>query len=209
MSLSTEEIRVLGCLLEKEHSTPDAYPLTLHALVGACNQTTNRSPVVSYDEFTVERALASLREQGLARRGVYAGSRTPKHRHALDETWHLSTAEQALLCLLMLRGPQTLGELKSRSERLYQFSSLEEIDETLNELAGRADPLVKRIPRQPGQKEGRVTHTLAEGDESGSHDSPQPADDSTDRISLLEIEVRALRAELDELRTQLGELADR
>lgn len=160
MDLTAEEQRVLGALMEKSLTRPDDYPLTLNALLAACNQTTNRDPVVHYDELTVERALAGLRDQELVRRGVYAGSRVPKHRHVADETLTLSRAEQAVIAVLLLRGPQTPGELKARTERAYAFAGLGELDATVDALATRLVPLVERLARQPGQKEGRVAHLM-------------------------------------------------
>ncbi len=204
MNLSPEEIRVLGCLLEKERTTPDVYPLTLNALLVACNQSTNRNPIVHYDELTVERALASLREQGLARRGAYAGSRSPKHRHALDETWHLSIPEQAILGVLMLRGPQTVGEIKMRTERLYAFSSPDELDAALTELSSRADPLIAKQARQPGQKESRYTHTLNQVETSEEHPAEIGSrNEQLDRLTILEMEVQTLRQQFDALQAHI------
>jgi uncharacterized protein len=160
--LSLEEARVLGCLLEKERTTPDTYPLSLNALVTACNQSTNRSPVVSYSEPTVEAALDSLRERSFVRRGVYPGSRVIKYRHVLDEALGIDPPQLALLCVMLLRGPQTPGELKSRTERLHPFKDLLAIDDTLDELAGRDEPLARRLPREPGQKEARVRELLTD-----------------------------------------------
>src|SRR6476619_3270702 len=131
MPLSPEEARVLGCLLEKERTTPDAYPLSLNALLSACNQSTNRSPVVSYGQETVEAALDQLRERSFVRRGVYPGSRVIKYKHVLDEALAVGPPEAALLCVMLLRGPQTPGELKSRTERLHPFRDLAAIEETL------------------------------------------------------------------------------
>ena len=162
MPLSPEEARVLGCLLEKERTTPDGYPLSLNALVAACNQSTNRSPVVSYDEPTVEAALDTLRERSFVRRGVYPGSRVIKYRHVLDEALAVGPPEAALLCVMLLRGPQTPGELKSRSERLHPFKDLVAVEDTLDRLTGRDEPLARRQTREPGQKEARVRELLTE-----------------------------------------------
>jgi len=180
------------------------YPLTLNALLVACNQSTNRNPIVHYDELTVERALASLREQGLARRGAYAGSRSPKHRHALDETWHLSIPEQAILGVLMLRGPQTVGEIKMRTERLYAFSSPDELDAALTELSSRADPLIAKQARQPGQKESRYTHTLNQVETSEEHPAEIGSrNEQLDRLTILEMEVQTLRQQFDALQAHI------
>ena len=148
-SLDSAEIRVLGCLLEKQQSTPDAYPLTLNALRAACNQTTSRDPVVSYDEATVREAAQRLGRRGWARLTSYHGSRSPKYRHLLDEVLGLSPAEKALLSLLLLRGPQTLGELKQRSERLHQFEDLSAVEDALDRLT--ALELGSWLERRPGQ----------------------------------------------------------
>jgi uncharacterized protein len=160
--LSQEEARVLGCLLEKERTTPDAYPLSLNALVAACNQATNRSPVVHYSETTVETALDELRERSFVRRGVYPGSRVIKYRHVLDEALKVGPPELALLCVLLLRGPQTSGELKSRTERLHPFRDLVGVNDALDQLAGRDEPLARRLSREPGQKEARVRELLTD-----------------------------------------------
>jgi uncharacterized protein len=226
--LSPEEARVLGCLLEKERTTPDAYPLSLNALVSACNQSTNRSPIVQYREDTVETALDALRERGFVRRGVYPGSRVIKYRHALDEALGVGGAETALLCVLLLRGPQTPGELKSRTERLHPFRDLAAVDDALDRLSGRDEPLARRLAREPGQKEARVRELLTGGggtvrarvpddapvewkptaDPDGAVAEPgaAPGDERrlTDRVAALEDELAALRAELEALRAGLG-----
>jgi len=209
--LTPEEARVLGCLLEKERTTPDAYPLSLNALVAACNQSTNRAPVVHYDEATVEAALDGLRERGFARRGVYPGSRVIKYRHALDEELKLGPDETALLCVLLLRGPQTPGELKSRTERLHAFAGLTEIDDALDRLAGREEPLARRLPREAGQKEARVAQLLSDGDAQLATVVPEPEAAAVpapsglaERVAALEAEVASQRAELDRLRDALG-----
>ncbi len=225
MPLSPEEARVLGCLLEKERTTPDAYPLSLNALVNACNQSTNRNPVVQYREETVESALDQLRERSFVRRGVYPGSRVIKYRHVLDEALKADPAELALLGVLLLRGPQTVGELKARTERLHRFRDLVEVNDGLDRLAGRDEPLVRRLPREPGQKEARVAELLTDEaarvtaevpDDAPVEWKPGPvpaagpepdAAASTgmeERIAALEAEVAALRQELAVLRDSLG-----
>jgi uncharacterized protein YceH (UPF0502 family) len=195
---SAAELRVLGCLIEKQKTTPDAYPLSLNGLRLACNQSTNRDPVVEYDEETIRAALQRLGTRGWTRLASGAGSRAVKYRHLLDEALGLSGAELALLALLMLRGPQTLGELKSRSERLHRFESLGEVDETLSALQARE--LVERQPRRLGQKEDRFAQLLgggeAEAPPAADATEQGPADD--DRLA--EIEARLARVE-DELRT--------
>lgn len=232
MSLSPEEARVLGCLLEKERTTPDAYPLSLNALVSACNQSTNRSPVVEYREDTVEAALDELRERSFVRRGVYPGSRVIKYRHVLDEALGVGPPELALLCVLLLRGPQTPGELKSRTERLHPFRDLVAVDDALDRLSGRDEPLARRLSREPGQKEARVRELLTEGggevtarvpDDAPVEWKPDPATAApasappaarteapsaggglAERVSALEAELVALRTEVEVLRDSLG-----
>jgi hypothetical protein len=157
------ELRVLGCLIEKQRTTPDVYPLSLNALRLACNQATNRDPVVEYDEPTIRSALDRLARKGWTRLASGPGSRAAKFRHLLDEALSLTPSDSALLAVLMLRGPQTLGELRTRSERLYSFASTEDVERALESLAERE--LVERVPRRPGQKEDRYRQLLGgEGD---------------------------------------------
>src|SRR5688572_1923869 len=160
MELSLEEIRVLGCLVEKERTTPDQYPLSTNALRLACNQKTNREPIVEYNDVLVDQTMLVLRQSGLARTVSGMGMRASKHKHVLGEAWGLSDQELALLCVLMLRGPQTVGELRGRSDRMSSFVSLGEVETVLGTLAGRPDPLVVRLERRPGQKEERWAHLL-------------------------------------------------
>lgn len=162
MDLSAAEVRVLGCLLEKQRTTPDAYPLTLNALRAACNQATNRDPVVAYDEATVRDAITRLHRRRWARLSSGAGSRTSKYRHLLDESLTRAPDELAVLCVLMLRGVQTPGELKGRSERLSPFADLAAVHATLEQLIARE--LVEQLPRRPGQKEERYAHRLSDDD---------------------------------------------
>lgn len=159
MDLTETEIRVLGCLLEKQRTTPDAYPLSVNALRLACNQSTNRDPVVDYDEETVRDALRRAERRGWVRLASGAGSRAAKFRHRLDERLPMDGAEQAIVALLMLRGPQTPGECKTRGERLHAFADLEAVGATLDRLLARG--LVARLARRPGQKEERYAHLLA------------------------------------------------
>jgi uncharacterized protein YceH (UPF0502 family) len=174
MELLPIEIRVLGCLLEKQHTTPDAYPLTLNSLRLACNQSTNRDPVVDYSEQQVRDALQRLERQGLVRFASGAGSRAAKFRHLLVERISMDEAEQAVMCVLMLRGGQTPGELKQRGERIHRFADLAEVGTVLQRLMERG--LAARLPRQPGQKEERYIHLLA-AEQVASMDmgSAQPA----------------------------------
>ena len=154
------ETRILGSLVEKQLTTPEYYPLTLNALVAACNQKSNRDPVVAYDEKTVTDALERLRDRNLVYVFYGSTSRVPKYKHMLPSVYELEPPDVAVMCELMLRGPQTLGELRGRGDRLYQFSGLGEVQETLDGLARRDDPLVLKLERQPGQKEARFAHLL-------------------------------------------------
>jgi uncharacterized protein YceH (UPF0502 family) len=165
MNLLATEIRVLGCLLEKQHTTPDAYPLSLNALRLACNQSTNRDPVVAYDDAVIRDALDRLYRRGYTRLSSGAGSRTAKYRHLLAEALPMSEDEQAVLCVLMLRGPQTPGELKQRTERMYAFGDLAGVQATVGLLIERG--LVSSLGRRPGQKEERYTQLL-EDPEAGN-----------------------------------------
>ena len=219
------EIRVLGCLIEKQRTTPDAYPLSLNALRLACNQTTNRDPVVQYDEPTIREALQRLHRRGWTRLASGHGSRTAKYRHLLDEALGFAPDEMALLAVLMLRGPQTPGELKQRSERLHRFADLGAVHATLERLIERGH--VARLPRRPGQKEERYVQRLG-GDVDGAangagaadavgraagapapvtHESaaaPGSTDARADGVAALEQGVARLRAELAQLRAELG-----
>ena len=159
--LTPEELRVVACLVEKQLTTPDNYPLTENAVVAACNQLSNRNPVVAYDTNTVRVTLTALRQRGLARVVHTPGARVPKHRHILDEALGLNRAEVALVTVLALRGPQTVGELRTRTERMQEFASLSEVEEVLEALGARDEPLVVRLERQPGQKEVRYAQLLS------------------------------------------------
>jgi uncharacterized protein YceH (UPF0502 family) len=159
--LTPEELRVVACLVEKQLTTPDSYPLTENAVVSACNQLSNRNPVVAYDNNTVRVTLTALRQRGLARVIHTPGARVPKHRHLLDDALGLSPGEVALVTVLALRGPQTVGELRTRTERMHEFASLSEVEEVLEGLASRDEPFVVRLERQPGQKEARYAQLLA------------------------------------------------
>jgi hypothetical protein len=209
--LDSAEVRVLGSLIEKQITTPDYYPLTLNALTNACNQLTNRDPVVAYDDQTVVRAMDKLREKRLATLFTGAESRVAKSKHTLTDALLLTPGEVALLCVLMLRGPQTLGELRTRSERLFTFDTLPEVEETLGGLASRQ--LVTKLPRQPGTKEPRYAHLFC-----GPGDLPKtPAENSVrpepgtlavraenERIARLEEETAELRRELTEIKQQFA-----
>ena len=206
LELSPIETRVLGALLEKERTTPEYYPLSLHALVVACNQTTNRDPIVSYDDRTVEQGLDRLREKKLAMLIHTAGARVPKYRHTLLDSYNLDAREVALLCVLMLRGPQTPGELRSRSERMCGPMTLPEIEKCLEELTSGSDPLIRMIPARAGQKENRYVQLLSgEPDLESSITTPAPPAPASEkaRIDTLESELGALKSEFRSLREDL------
>ena len=195
------EIRVVACLLEKQRTTPDAYPLSLNALRLACNQATNRDPVVDYDETAVVEALRRTALRGWTRLASGAGSRARKYRHLLDEALDADPAELALLAVLMLRGAQTPGELKQRADRQHAFVDLDAVHETLEKLVERG--YVERLPRRPGQKEERYAQLLGEGvAEERTEIEEAPAEDRLDR---LERELGQLREEVRQLRTALGD----
>ena len=205
--LNETEVRVLGSLIEKQVTTPEYYPLTLNALTLACNQKNNRNPITAYDETTVAHALETLREKNLAYVFYGSTSRVPKYKHVLPEVMHLSQPELALMCVLLLRGPQTTGELATRAFRLHEFSGLEEVETTLNGLIAREpDPLVIRLPRQPGQKEVRFAHLLSgEVQLDTAPDAVAPARGrgrDSDKIATLEAEVETLKAEVGMLKNQ-------
>jgi uncharacterized protein YceH (UPF0502 family) len=223
------EIRVLGCLIEKQRTTPDAYPLTLNALRLACNQSTNRDPVVDYDESTIRGALERLGRRKWTTLASWSNRRAMKYRHTLDSALGLSDPEIALLCVLMLRGPQTPGELKQRSERLHSFAGLDEVDDTISGLIERE--LAAQLPRRPGQREERYAQLLGGvGTERGDRaeddleraapvaaappapaspspsaaEFPAPASALEERVARLEEELGSLRADLRALREELG-----
>lgn len=209
--LTDIEVRVLGSLVEKQVTTPEYYPLTLNALTLACNQKNNRSPVTSYNETIVAQALESLREKNLAYVFYGSTSRVPKYKHVLPEVMHLSQPELALMCVLMLRGPQTSGELATRAFRLHEFSGLAEVETTLTGLITREpDPLVMRLPRQPGQKEARFAHLLSgevsidaiHEEVAHTRSRGRGLDSQSDRVAALEAEVETLKAEVGMLRKQ-------
>jgi hypothetical protein len=198
--LDAAELRVLGVLLEKEKTTPEYYPMSLNALVNACNQKTNRDPVVAYDEDTVETALQALREKGLSAR-ISGGSRVPKHEHRFTERCNLGRREEAVLCVLMLRGPQTVGELRGRTDRLYAFDDLESVENTLQRLAEMG--FVRKLPRHTGYKEQRWAQLLA-GDVEVTEDAeappPERGPSDRERIAALEQEVADLKRAFEDFR---------
>jgi uncharacterized protein YceH (UPF0502 family) len=201
------EARVLGALVEKDITTPDYYPLSLNALVNACNQKSNRDPVMNLEEDTVRQSLHTLNEKGLAAPASSADSRVPKYEHRMQEVFNFTRGETALICVLLLRGPQTPGELRGRTERMFQFTGLDDVQSTLLHLMQREPPLVKLLPRQPGTKEARYAH-LFSGDIAPAEIPTVPATISSDemdstRITRLEDEVATLRRELADLRQQI------
>jgi uncharacterized protein len=207
--LTDREVRVLAALIEKEITTPDYYPLSLNALTNACNQKSNRNPVMALDEADVREALDSLGRQWLAAPSSTAESRVPKFGHRAQEVFNFDRRETAVLCELMLRGPQTLGELRAHTERLYRFDDLESLESTLQKLSERQPPLVKKLARVPGTKESRYAQLLA-GDKPEWLTAVEPVGASAalpadDRIPRLEVEVAELRQQLDDLRKQFSE----
>ena len=208
-TLDAVEVRVLGALLEKEMTTPEYYPLSLNALVNACNQKSNRDPVVDYNEDDVSEALERLRQRRFSV-VVTGGSRVAKYGQRISETLNLGRRESAVLCVLLLRGPQTLGEIKDRSERMFSLSDLSEAELVLEKLADwPGDPLAKKLPRQAGQKEARYTHLLAgepsfeaaaESSAIGQSSAPQS------RVAQLESDLSQLRSEFDELKKRFEDL---
>ena len=213
LQLSTQEARVLGCLIEKEMTTPEYYPLSLNALTNACNQKSNRDPVLNLDETDVVRCLDTLRFQGLAMQAASDGGRVPKYKHNLAQKLYLEPEEQAILCELLLRGPQTVGELRSHSERMHAFGNIEAVEEVLHLLVNRKEPLLVKLPRQPGRKENRFAHLLCGVPEieepAGNEPAPEAArrhvEAQETRILALEEEVAALRGEVASLTATFAE----
>ena len=210
MELTAEQVRVLGCLAEKEVTTPDGYPLSTNALVLACNQRSSRDPVVDYGEDTVNATLIALRERGLVRTSRGEGSRVYKHAHQLREVLDLDPAELAVLSVLMLRGAQTAGELRTRTDRQQAFSSLGEVEETLERLAGREPPLAVQLPREPGRREARWRHLL--GAASTPVEEARPTEllasatvPSVDPFAELCSELADLRRRVERLEQRLGD----
>jgi uncharacterized protein len=205
IKLSEVEARVLGALVEKDITTPDYYPLSLNALVNACNQKNNRDPVMNLDENTVRDALSGLQDLGLAGPAGGADSRVTKYEHRLQDVFNFSRGETAVLCVLLLRGPQTPGELRGRTERMHRFEDLDAVQSSLQRLMQREPPLAVILPRQPGTKESRYAHLL-----SGELDaaqmaaahvaSPSNSSDDDDRIARLEDQVASLQREVSDLK---------
>jgi len=207
--LTDNEARVLGSLVEKSVTTPDYYPLSLNALVNACNQRSNRDPVLNLNEDGVREALHSLNQKGLAGTASTADSRVPKYEHRMQEAFNLMRPDSALLCVLMLRGPQTPGELRGRAERMHRFEDLTDVQSTLQRLMTREEPLVKVLPRQPGTKEARYAHLLC-GEKPEWDAPPAPvqvqAESSvdSDRLTQLEEQVANLQKEIEGLKQEFA-----
>ena len=208
--LNDAEVRVLGSLMEKESTTPDYYPLSLNALVNACNQKSNRDPVMNLDEEAVRDALHSLNEKGLAGTTSTAESRVTKYEHRIGEAFNLNRQEYAVLCVLLLRGPQTPGELRGRTERLYRFDGLDQVQYALQLLMKREPPLAKVLPRQPGTKEARYAHLLSGDVEAWQAEPAQESAVSansadSERIARLEGQVASLEQEVSNLKQQVAD----
>ena len=214
--LNAVEVRALGALIEKEITTPEYYPLTLNSLTTACNQKSNRDPVVSLEEKAVVRALEGLREKGLARQVSGVDMRVPKHYHLFDEKMCLTPPQVAALCVLLLRGPQTVGEIRGRSGRLYEFADLEEVERILKELVERSEgALVVQLARQPGRKESRYAHVLMGEPEENKSYAEGPVDAvalevraEDERITALEEQVQVLKNELADVRNAFAQFRE-
>jgi uncharacterized protein YceH (UPF0502 family) len=202
--LTETEARIVGSLIEKQLTTPEYYPLTLNALVAACNQKTNREPVTSYDEKTVTEALDDLRDKNIVYVFYGSSSRVPKYKHILPDVFELEPSETAVMCVLLLRGPQTIGEIRERTGRLYDFRDLNDVNETLENLIKREEPLITRLERAPGQKEARYAHLLC--GEVTSYTPPErtarggAAND--ERVEKLEQEIESLKSDLAAFRQE-------
>ncbi len=209
--LTAEEIRVLGSLMEKSRTTPDYYPMTINGLTAACNQRSSRKPVVNYDEETVTRTLDTLKRKGLISTATGGSSRATKYKHNFAIVFPVVPAEVAVICLLLLRGPQTPGEINNNSGRLYEFDSLDEVNEVLEKLSSGEQPYLTLLPRRSGQKEARYMHLLGEtleipeDDEETSSTAGNTSGNAAleERVTKLEEEVATLRAEMDKLLKEL------
>ncbi len=209
-NLDKEEIRILGALVEKQLTTPEYYPLTLNALVNACNQKNNRDPIVSFDEKTVSDALERLRDRNLAYIFYGSNARVAKYKHMLPSVYELEPSETAVIAVLMLRGPQTIGELRERTSRMHEFAGLDEVQTTLDSLARRDEPVVVKLERQPGQKDARFAHLLGGEIDVAALATTKPSrtiqtEAANDRVGKLESEVERLSGEITELRDAFAE----
>ena len=211
--LNDIEVRILGCLIEKEFTTPDYYPLTLNALTNACNQKSNRNPVVSFEETTVVRGLDELIKKGLAEKILRADSRVPKYSHLFTDKLTLRDSQTAVLCVLMLRGPQTAGKIRGRAERMHRFAEIAEVEEILTGFMDGEEPMVVKLPRHTGLKERRYMHLLSGMLLVNESEKSIPEEAATikvrtenDRISKLESDYELLRRDFDELKISFKEL---
>lgn len=204
--LSAAELRILGSLLEKSKTTPEHYPMTLNSLQAACNQKTSRKPVVSYDEHTIIDALDTLRKRGLISTVVGGGSRVTKYKHNLAIQYPLIPQDLAALCLLLLRGPLTPGEINSNAGRLFDFESIEEVQDVLNRLQENEPPFVKLLPKRPGQKEARYVHLLGEVNEEDYDTAPLAEGAGQGKVQALEERVASLETQLADLRQEFDQL---
>jgi uncharacterized protein YceH (UPF0502 family) len=211
--LNDIEVRILGCLIEKEFTTPDYYPLTLNALTNACNQKSNRNPVVSFEETTVVRGLDELNKKGLAEKILRSDSRVPKYRHIFTDKLDMRASQTAVLCVLMLRGPQTAGEIRGRAERMHRFADIAEVEEVLTGFMDGEEPMVIKLPRQTGLKERRYMHLLSGILRVNESEKSIPEEAATikvrtenDRISKLESDYAKLCRDFDELKQAFNEL---
>lgn len=207
--LDAEEIRVLGALMEKAKTTPDYYPMTINGLTAACNQKTSRKPVVEYDEETVVLTLDKLKKRGLVSTATGGSSRAVKYKHNFAIVFEVIPAELAIICLLMLRGPQTPGELNTNSGRLYEFESIDEVQQVLEKLAGGEIPYLVQLPRRPGQKEARYMHLLSgvpevSEDEDGNEPGPRSNSGLESRVEKLEHDLAQLQEAFDRLMKELS-----
>lgn len=206
-NLNEIEVRILGSLVEKQLATPEYYPLTLNALMAACNQKTNREPVVFYSEQIISQTLDVLREKNLVYVYYGSGSRVPKYKNLVSHAFELEPSETAIICVLFLRGQQTIGEIRERTHRLYDFTDLNDVNESLESLIRRETPLIVKLERQPGQKEVRYAHLLSGEVTAESHISQRILSKESDneRFTKLETEVETLKTEMNELRQTFEE----
>ena len=209
VQLNEVEARIVGCLIEKEATTPDYYPLTLNALVAACNQKSNRFPIVEYDDQTVSKALERLRERNIVYVFIGSTSRVQKYKHILPKLLEIDLHEVAIICVLLLRGFQSIGELRERTQRIYEFESLEEVHQTLDELMHRDEPLVVELPKQSGQKERRFAHLLS-GEITPEilesvQNTPTASQAKQEQITKLEQEIAELKTDFATLRAEFEE----
>ncbi len=211
--LSNVEARIVGCLIEKERTTPDYYPMSLNSLTNACNQKSNRDPVLSLVDTSVVRGLDSLQDKGLTEKIFKSDSRVAKYRHLFDRKLELSRKEVAVLCLLMLRGPQTVGEVRGRSERIFKFDDLKEVEDVFEDLMNKEVPMVIKLPRQAGRKERRYMHLLSGEPEIKEDEVSAPVEAATklvraenERIEKLENDLTLLRKEFDDFKKDFFDL---